>query len=464
MRTTLIAMAAALLASWGSCQAGVSVDLDHATFRANDSLAYVEIFASVQRSHLKYEQLGDSLRASFEVKLDVLQDTAVVLSDTLVATDLIHKTEPPSKGQFFAHVFRFIMKPGTYALRAVLVQGGDVTRDVATDTVRVITFAVDRPVMSDIELGCQMEFTDQISPFVKNGVKVIPNPTRFYGTDLPLFYYYAEAYGLSFDSAKVDSYDVTRRLLHAENGEPARPETKKTYRTTGASAVIADGFPISTLRTGTYLLELEVRSHASGLKAMSRKKFWTYRPDDFAGGRTVEPSEEYQARLLEADPDVLDLMNADSALHLMKYVLTKDQSKRIERLNAEGKSEFLHSYWQQRELEDPGAANRYFARVAEANRRWDYLYRPGWKTDRGRVFILNGEPDLIDRNYAGAQLPDHELWQYDRLEGGVIFVFMDQAGFGDLDLVHSTKRGEVSNPDWNETSPRTGATPREGWK
>ncbi len=453
-----------LLLICGACAASVSVDLDHASFRANDSLAYVEVFASVQRSHLKYEEAGDSLRAEFMVRLDVLQDTSSVLSDTFRAIDAVPKADPPTKGQFFPHVFRFIMKPGAYTLRASLFQEAPEPRDVAVDTITVMAYREDQLALSQIELGCRLDYTKEKSPFVKNGVLIVPNPTRFFGTDLPLFYYYAEAYGLDYDSARADSYAVFRRIIHAENGSPARPEVKKTYPTTGSSVVIADGFPISTLRTGTYELELEVKSYGSGKSTAMRKKFWTYRPDDFIAGRMPDPSREYKEKLLEADPHVLDFIAPDSALLLMKYVLTTDQSKRVERLNQEGKEEFVHSYWKQRELEDPGAANRYFARAEEANRRWDYLYRPGWKTDRGRVFILHGEPDQVERNYAGAQLPDHELWQYDKLEGGVIFVFLDQSGFGDLDLVHSTKRGEINNPNWNVTGPRTGSSPREGWK
>ncbi len=441
-----------------------SVDLDHATFRANDSLAYVEVYASVQRSHLTYAETGDSLCASFQVRLEVSQDDAIVLADTFRAMDQVAAGDIPDKGQFFAHVFRFIMKPGTYALRALLFQDNEDLLDDAADTIRVNAYSDEQLGMSDIELGCRMSFTDQPSLLVKNGVELVPNPTRIYGTDLPLFYFYAEAYGLSFDSTVADSYTVYRRIYHAENGAEARPENKKSYPMTGNSVVLADGFPISTLRTGTYELELEVKGLRTGQSAKARKKFWTYRPDDFASGRALELNQEFQAKLLQSDPDILEIMNSDSALMLMKYVLTKDQSDRVERLTPQGKEEFLLDYWKEREKGDPGAANRYFARVAEANRRWDYLYRPGWRTDRGRVFILHGEPDLVDRNYAGAQLPDHELWQYDRLEGGVIFVFMDESGFGDLDLVHSTKRGEVYNPDWNRTGPRTGSGSREGWK
>src|SRR5512135_1739029 len=109
MKPQVLVVVAVIASVWGVCSAGTTVDLDHAAFRANDSLAYVEVFASVQRAHLTYTDVGDSSQAKFMLKLDVLQDTNIVLSDTFSAVDVVVKTEHPSRGQFFPHVFRLVM-------------------------------------------------------------------------------------------------------------------------------------------------------------------------------------------------------------------------------------------------------------------------------------------------------------------------------------------------------------------
>ncbi|MFH1009950.1 MAG: GWxTD domain-containing protein, partial [bacterium] len=83
-----------------------------------------------------------------------------------------------------------------------------------------------------------------------------------------------------------------------------------------------------------------------------------------------------------------------------------------------------------------------------------------WKTDRGRIYIQWGSPDLVDYHTAQQDAPDNEIWYYDRIEGGVQFVFADKSGFGDLELVHSTKRGEISDPNWLQTlTGRPGSEP-----
>jgi hypothetical protein len=42
----------------------------------------------------------------------------------------------------------------------------------------------------------------------------------------------------------------------------------------------------------------------------------------------------------------------------------------------------------------------------------------------------------------------HEIWSYYSIENGVEFVFVNLYATGDYDLVHSTKRGELRDPEW----------------
>jgi GWxTD domain-containing protein len=467
MKKMSLVLLLALIAFGPACAwASFGLDVDNATFRVSDTLEYVEVYTSVQRSALSYEQVGDSLRAEFQVVLQIRDSGQVAMSDTFDASDMkvvvldTFKTADGrdttraavSSGQFFAHIFRLVMKPGAYGLWASLAQKDDV-RDIVEDTLIVPSLGGNELQLSGFELGTKLDFDQAKSTFVKNGIRLIPNPTRFFGTQLPMLYYYAEAYGLDFDTARVDSYVVSRRVIDAESGNIARPEVQKSFSNPASSVVLADGFPITTLRTGTYYLELEVKCVRSGRTAAGRKKFWAYRPEDFAAGRVVKPDAAYQSRMAEVAPDFLEVVDADSALQWMRYILTKQQSDQVKRLTSDGKREFLRNYWLEQERVKAGEGNRYFARVTEANRRYSFLKRPGWRTDRGRVFILYGEPERTQRNYATSNLPDHEVWEYDQLDGGAVFVFADRSGFGDLDLVHSTKRGEIYNPNWYQTTP-----------
>lgn len=42
----------------------------------------------------------------------------------------------------------------------------------------------------------------------------------------------------------------------------------------------------------------------------------------------------------------------------------------------------------------------------------------------------------------------HEIWRYDNIQGGVIFVFVDIDGTENFVLVHSTALYEIRNENW----------------
>ena len=90
----------------------------------------------------------------------------------------------------------------------------------------------------------------------------------------------------------------------------------------------------------------------------------------------------------------------------------------------------------------------YFRRVTYVIPEFRAGLRAGWKTDRGRVFILYGQPDQVTSYRHEVDSRPYEVWQYEQLQGGVLFVFMDRTGFDDYYLVHATARNEYYNPQW----------------
>lgn len=90
----------------------------------------------------------------------------------------------------------------------------------------------------------------------------------------------------------------------------------------------------------------------------------------------------------------------------------------------------------------------YLRRVEKASQRYRAFSKPGWRTDRGRVNILYGEPDEMERVPNSENSKPYEIRKYLQIEIGVEFVFVDRSGFGEYVLVHSTKRGELKDEGW----------------
>jgi TonB family protein len=123
------------------------------------------------------------------------------------------------------------------------------------------------------------------------------------------------------------------------------------------------------------------------------------------------------------------------------YIITPSERTAFQKLttNAE-RDEFIAQFWERRNP-NPGSSpnvfkEEYYRRIAYANEHFKSSVRPGWKTDRGHMYIAYGPPDEIDDHDASKPHP-FEVWRYNHVEGvgdGVSFMFVDEYGNGDFGL------------------------------
>lgn len=104
------------------------------------------------------------------------------------------------------------------------------------------------------------------------------------------------------------------------------------------------------------------------------------------------------------------------------YIITPLEREVFLRLNSDQERElFIQAFWKQRDP-SPGSERNEFReehlrRLQYANRRFIAAGKPGWKTDRGKIYILLGEPKSIRNfNALDIHLPA-ELWYYQGVDG-----------------------------------------------
>src|SRR5262245_35664367 len=90
-----------------------------------------------------------------------------------------------------------------------------------------------------------------------------------------------------------------------------------------------------------------------------------------------------------------DARDARSREGPVRYLLTKDEDDAYRLLKTdEERAEFIRTFWASRDPDATTPENEYrtlfYARVAEADRVFTDSTKPGWKTDRGKIFILLG--------------------------------------------------------------------------
>lgn len=130
----------------------------------------------------------------------------------------------------------------------------------------------------------------------------------------------------------------------------------------------------------------------------------------------------------------LDPENAEW-LNELRYIMTSKERKLFLDLPPEEREDFKREFWAKRDP-DPGTEENEFKmefdyRFEQANDLFITEGKPGWLTDRGRIFILFGPP--LDRltypqSYSGRC---QEVWYY----GNFPVVFIDQSCSGHYILV-----------------------------
>src|SRR5436309_4804791 len=87
------------------------------------------------------------------------------------------------------------------------------------------------------------------------------------------------------------------------------------------------------------------------------------------------------------------------------YIITEEEKKVFKDLQTEEEREnFIEQFWVRRDSDPRTSENEFkeehYRRIAHANERFASGI-PGWKTDRGRIYILYGPPDDVEKYPGG---------------------------------------------------------------
>jgi GWxTD domain-containing protein len=138
----------------------------------------------------------------------------------------------------------------------------------------------------------------------------------------------------------------------------------------------------------------------------------------------------------------------------VRWIITDEELSAFKKLttNAE-RDQFIEAFWQRRDPTPDTAENEYkeehYRRIAYANEHFA-AGMPGWRTDRGRIYIMYGPPTSIDSHPMGGpyQRPAEEgggstetfpfeVWRYRYLEGigqEIEIEFVDDCGCGAYEM------------------------------
>jgi GWxTD domain-containing protein len=427
----------------------LNFEFDYAQFGYDSLSNYVEFYYS-------FNQVGLTFVKTDTTNL-VQGLLSIEINDSATGNNIINKnwiisneiSDSAIADRSLIGLVSFIIDKGSYIVN---VNGSDsnnpYNKRTITEKISVDPFLKSSTALSDVQLASNIipssENTSSI--FYKNTYEITPLPASVGGEMQPVIFYYTELYNLKtepsntemrLDEMVVNSRGqlVSLKSKHINKSVDTRVEvgTVKAYK----------------LPTDTYTLMLNLIDSVANYGVSSSKRFFVYNP-------SIVPADTFQITISPVLSTTFGAMSEeeiDDLFEKSRYLAASIELNKYKALSTEdAKREFIYTFWKARDENPADDRNEtylnYVKRVNDSNERFRAQGRPGWKSDRGRVYIVYGEPSEIQRypNQTGSK--PYEIWRYESIEGGVEFIFGDITGFNDYQLLHSTKRGELRDDYW----------------
>ncbi|MBN1638927.1 MAG: GWxTD domain-containing protein [Ignavibacteriales bacterium] len=427
-------------------------DFDYALFNYDSTYSFLELYYAIDQSKFTTKNVNDTIFIEGYLNIEILNSTDNSLlynkSYFLNRPVYIKGNEDINSGSFIG-VIGFVLQEGEYKFRLNTIDNLDnANQDTKEQIIKIISYNVGKPMISDIQIASNIiaSSANTNSIFYKNTYEVIPNPFAFFSQNSPVLFFYCELYNLNLSNESEEL--VLKQTIVSNLGNIKYSKTKNISRQ-NHSIVEAGAIPMNKYGTGSYNFILSLFDSDNNFIHSVSKRIYFINPD------VIDTVELYSddMNVFSSEFGIYTAEECDALFDASKYIASKQEIDRYDELDSlNAKRNFLYMFWRMRDEDQSTPENRakdeYLKRVEHANNNWTKFNRKGYKSDRGRVYLTYGEPDILDRYPNEADVKPYEIWRYNSIEGGVVFVFADLTGFGSYDLIHSTKVGEIRDDNW----------------
>jgi len=435
--------------------AELDIFLDYSLFKYSNDTTIVEFYYSFIDTAISYKPVNkEVIQANLSISMLIVNK----LNKQLVFLDKwdypIRKNRTDSNTIFsFLGIRKSLLPPGDY-IAEFITRDNNNEQIKEVDSLNIIVHQFednDKPQVSGILLANKIENAENPSfgwdeMFRKGSFYVLPNPSLEYQSTSPDLQFYFEIYNYNPEKP----LNIAVSILDANKREITKSLLKlnSNNRNFGKNLTV----PLDLLPTGVYYLVLELLSEDNNTLDKSSKKFF-YLNKEMKPALSMYFTED---QLFEQSEFVtMDEKQIYDEYRKAKIIGTNEEMDQWDNLkDIKAKQRFLYRFWRDRDSDPNTIQNEtkmaFDERVKYANKHFAITKdKEGWSTDRGKILLKYGEPTMITNQEEVGLKKAYQIWQYDEIQGGVIFVFVDQVGIGHYILVHSTAYGEINNPNWH---------------
>lgn len=411
---------------------------------------YVEIYMSILNAQFSFVKREDNNYYAF-IQIDVeIKDKEENVVDSQSWQRAFMVADPVEAEKLASlEIVKFLIAPGRYGLNITIT---DLVSKISSSAPSGAVLSVPRyPTsiisMSDIQFATNIATVTEKSEFGKDFIKhgvyyVEPFPVRIYNNARPTLYFYSEIYNLGKPKNDKDTYTVEYQILSPTGEQVYREKKPPRKKPESVLVVIVEKVNILKIRNNYYTLRIKVTDDATGITTEKSGNFLVYKP-----GEVI--AEQAAAKIdLEITPN-----NIQEHWNKLEYIITPAQKKTFESYEFEGEKKFIIDFWNSKPAD---FYKEHMRRFKYAQEFFKALRIEGWRTDRGRVYIMYGPPEQIEPHPQDIGLKPFVIWIYTQLnrQANVVFIFGDLTGFDDYELLHTTyvsdERGEIYDPNWRE--------------
>lgn len=376
--------------------------------------AYYKIF----NHRLSFIKSDDKFRASYEIGLKIFdsRNRQVTASSLEENYDVTIYSETTSPSGFLINQLKAYLPPGGYKLEFTVNDLNSSQRWSKKMDLELPELEREEAVLSGVEFARSISDTLTNPKFEKNGKEVIPSVSRVFRDPQSKILIYYEIYrGKSEEEDYILEYRLSnvmskQRMVDLQDAIKLKEDVRSVFKS----------FEMEDFPEGEYTLLLKMLN---------------------LQGKVVDQREE---RLFVELP-LFALLKTDyeRAVEQLRYIASSDEMDKLREAEEEERLQLWVDFWRSKDPTPQTVENEiqdeYYRRLRYANANFGFSKREGWKTDMGRIYIIYGHPDEVERHPFEMETKPYQIWYY--YKRNIQVVFVDKSGYGEYEIESIYERG-----------------------
>jgi GWxTD domain-containing protein len=426
---------------------GGSLALETNRFYSEQGRTLIEGAVEIPYTLMTFQRDGETLRAraNVEVMVEKAGGESVYNTSHEITAEAFNEAMAGSDRVSTIETFAIYAPAGEYTTKARVT---DITSGKSFEVSTPLVVPATPPLISDMLMANQVRKDVRLQegaylPYLIGTTMFNPNPRRAFYRDSPMLYFYyevnPEALGEPHESVALDM------RVKDPSGAVVKDLGKRTITVTEDRNFDVGAFSIAGLKPGRYELEVFCADCGSGLSSSSAFEVMAPHTERLTFLEPEAPASQGPGLQYYGD---LSVAQVDSVIAVLDLFLTPAQQQLLGTLNETGKKQFLNRFMESADPRPETPENEFKQaveqRLAYANQFFTSSQNPGFKTDRGRIYMLYGPPtERIDKPVEATVGP-YVIWTYSGQ--GETFAFGDFRKDGSYQLIYSTDERFPGDP------------------